>query len=161
MNTPKRIQVFERDNYTCWMCGKTVIREGNRSKNLATIDHYVPKSKGGSNSLKNLRTACYECNTNRSNQIPKDLTEFGDYNEDLSNISLPKQLIESWKKDDLICKTCSKEVSLKSKKLRNGKEPAIIIKSHHAVNNTRQYYVLCRNCNALKKLKNQLNQEIS
>ncbi len=34
-----------------------------------TIDHLKPKSKGGSNSLENLRLACFNCNNSRGNSL--------------------------------------------------------------------------------------------
>ncbi|MBF4468827.1 MAG: HNH endonuclease [Methanobrevibacter arboriphilus] len=48
-----RKAVFERDNYTCQCC--------NTKKDL-TIDHIVPRSKGGSNDETNLQTLCKSCN---------------------------------------------------------------------------------------------------
>jgi hypothetical protein len=56
----KRREVFERDNWTCQYCGETVTSENS------TLDHYIPKSKGGSNSKENLRTACLVCNSVKS-----------------------------------------------------------------------------------------------
>jgi len=34
-----------------------------------TLDHLKPKSKGGSNSLENLRLACFNCNNSRGNSL--------------------------------------------------------------------------------------------
>jgi 5-methylcytosine-specific restriction endonuclease McrA len=34
----------------------------------ATIDHIIPRSKGGSDDLSNLRLACWECNRRRGNR---------------------------------------------------------------------------------------------
>jgi 5-methylcytosine-specific restriction endonuclease McrA len=53
-------QVFERDNYTCSYCGKY----GGKLE----CDHIIPFSKGGSDELDNLTTACKKCN-----QAKKDL----------------------------------------------------------------------------------------
>ena len=36
----------------------------------STIDHYIPKSKGGSNALENLRISCRECNLSKADQMP-------------------------------------------------------------------------------------------
>lgn len=52
-----RLDVFERDDYKCQMCGRTV-DDGIKLH----IDHIVPFSKGGSNDMSNLQVLCHECN---------------------------------------------------------------------------------------------------
>lgn len=49
-----RREVFIRDNYTCQYCGK----QGHD----LTIDHVVPRSRGGAHSWDNLVSACKPCN---------------------------------------------------------------------------------------------------
>lgn len=49
-----RREVFIRDNFTCQYCG----RQGND----LTIDHIVPRSKGGAHTWENLVSACKACN---------------------------------------------------------------------------------------------------
>ncbi|HEX2033798.1 MAG TPA: HNH endonuclease [Chloroflexota bacterium] len=49
-----RREVFMRDNYTCQYCG-------SRGRDL-TIDHVVPKHRGGGHSWDNLVSACRQCN---------------------------------------------------------------------------------------------------
>jgi len=58
-----RRRVFKRDNYKCVYCGS--------GKNL-TIDHVVPKSKGGDNSWTNLVTSCSRCNCNKGDKTPEE-----------------------------------------------------------------------------------------
>jgi hypothetical protein len=53
----KRLTLFERDKWTCQYCGETVASDN------ATLDHYVPQSKGGNHSKENLRTCCLVCNS--------------------------------------------------------------------------------------------------
>lgn len=48
-----RKRIYERDHHKCGYCGST--------RNL-TIDHIIPKSKGGDNSWTNLVTCCHPCN---------------------------------------------------------------------------------------------------
>lgn len=52
-----RSEVFERDDYTCRYCG-------DRGVTLE-CDHVVPISKGGTNELGNLVTACAPCNRSK------------------------------------------------------------------------------------------------
>lgn len=47
----------------CMFCDKPVSRELHRKNPFrATIDHLVPRSKGGGNHFENLVIACYPCN---------------------------------------------------------------------------------------------------
>lgn len=53
-----RENIFKRDNYTCAYCP-----EGTEHKrDFLTIDHIIPKSKGGKDTWENLITACKGCN---------------------------------------------------------------------------------------------------
>jgi CRISPR/Cas system Type II protein with McrA/HNH and RuvC-like nuclease domain len=58
-----RKRIFKRDNYECCYCG---------SKRNLTIDHVVPKSRGGSNYWDNLVTSCGRCNSNKDNMTPEE-----------------------------------------------------------------------------------------
>lgn len=49
-----RREIFRRDNYTCQYCGK---RTGE-----LTIDHILPKHRGGRHTWENVVTACRACN---------------------------------------------------------------------------------------------------
>ena len=60
-----RRRIFKRDGYKCGYCGS--------SRNL-TIDHIVPRSKGGDNSWTNLVTCCNRCNNEKDS---KTLEETG------------------------------------------------------------------------------------
>ncbi len=57
-----RYNVFRRDNFECQYCG---------TKASLTLDHVIPKSKGGDSSWKNLITACSKCNNKKGNMTPK------------------------------------------------------------------------------------------
>ncbi|RME48176.1 MAG: HNH endonuclease [Chloroflexi bacterium] len=52
-----RREVFRRDNFTCQYCGK-------RAPQL-TIDHVVPRHRGGHHTWENLVTACPRCNVRK------------------------------------------------------------------------------------------------
>lgn len=57
-----RHDIYYRDNHKCGYCGKELFRNG-----AATLDHIVPKSRGGKHTKSNLVTACKKCNSKKSN----------------------------------------------------------------------------------------------
>ena len=65
----KNSNVFIRDDFTCVYCGKQ-----NLNGMDLTIDHVIPKSKGGKNTYENTVTACRGCNNYKGN---KTLQEAG------------------------------------------------------------------------------------
>lgn len=61
---PSRSLVLQRDNYICQYCGKKL------NIKSATIDHIIPKCRGGSYSWENLVCSCYDCNNKKRNRLP-------------------------------------------------------------------------------------------
>ncbi|AFY36678.1 HNH endonuclease [[Leptolyngbya] sp. PCC 7376] len=59
-----RKNILERDRQTCQYCLK-------RGEQL-TLDHILPKSRGGADSWENLVTACMRCNVHKGNRTPKE-----------------------------------------------------------------------------------------
>lgn len=57
-----RNNLFKRDNGECQYCG---------SKKQLTIDHIIPKSKGGKTNWTNLITACNRCNVSKGDKTPE------------------------------------------------------------------------------------------
>ena len=60
-----RKNILKRDNNTCQYCGK--------NKSEITIDHILPKDKGGNDSWNNLVVACKRCNMIKGNYLLKDI----------------------------------------------------------------------------------------
>ena len=58
-----RPRIYKRDNYQCVYCGS--------NKDL-TLDHVIPKSRGGGNEWTNLVTSCFKCNLKKSNRTPDE-----------------------------------------------------------------------------------------
>ncbi len=59
----KRRRVMQRDRNTCKSCGE------NRRSEL-TIDHKIPRSRGGSNDKRNLQVLCRRCNHAKGDRLP-------------------------------------------------------------------------------------------
>ena len=70
--TDKLRTVWLKSNGVCAHCGKAV------SSRKRTVDHYVPKSKGGGFDTRNLMPLCVECNKDR-NSDDIDPTTFYKY----------------------------------------------------------------------------------
>ena len=58
-------QSLRRNNFTCQYCGKS-------TKNL-TIDHIIPRSKGGKHKWDNVVSACISCNHQKAEKSSKQL----------------------------------------------------------------------------------------
>ncbi|MCC9166569.1 HNH endonuclease [Pontibacter harenae] len=58
-----RHNIMRRDNYCCQYCGS--------DKNL-TLDHLLPRCRGGETNWQNLVTACSRCNTRKGDRIPEE-----------------------------------------------------------------------------------------
>lgn len=71
-----RAAVLERDDYTCRYCGQRHfpprrprgwMERGETA--LLHVDHVVPISKGGTDDLDNLVTACVSCNLSKYDHV--------------------------------------------------------------------------------------------
>ncbi|MEP7200336.1 MAG: HNH endonuclease [Chloroflexota bacterium] len=61
-----RRTVLARDQYTCQYCGT------QPGKTHLTVDHVMPRSKGGLTLWENVVTACAACNQRKGNRSPHD-----------------------------------------------------------------------------------------
>ena len=59
-----RRAVFARDGWACQYCG---------SRSNLTVDHVVPKSKGGASSWENIVASCAPCNRRKGNSLPRQV----------------------------------------------------------------------------------------
>lgn len=60
MTKPSRQMIYKRDDHTCQYCGST--------KRL-TIDHVLPKCRGGEDTWENMVVACSSCNTKKGSRL--------------------------------------------------------------------------------------------
>lgn len=59
-----RREVFARDGYTCQYCG--------RERRELTLDHVIPRFRGGDHAWENVVTACIPCNHRKAGRTPKE-----------------------------------------------------------------------------------------
>jgi 5-methylcytosine-specific restriction endonuclease McrA len=70
-NPPQRVKfnrrnIFLRDRHTCQYCGK------RPKDDDMTIDHIMPKSRGGHTAWENVVLACTSCNIRKGNHLPNE-----------------------------------------------------------------------------------------
>ena len=87
--------VYLRDNYICQYCGKKP-----QLKDL-TIDHVVPKTKGGQSVWTNIVACCSKCNLRKGDKTPKQAG--------MSLLALPKK---PYYYPYLLIKKCANESDL-------------------------------------------------
>lgn len=59
-----RRNILERDRHTCQYC--------RYKGEQLTLDHVIPRSRGGGDTWENLVTACVRCNVKKGNRTPKE-----------------------------------------------------------------------------------------
>jgi 5-methylcytosine-specific restriction endonuclease McrA len=60
-----RKAVLARDSWTCQYCG----REGHTG---LTVDHVIPRSRGGKSDWENIVASCAPCNRKKGNMLPRE-----------------------------------------------------------------------------------------
>jgi 5-methylcytosine-specific restriction endonuclease McrA len=59
-----RFEIFSRDKYTCQYCGV-------KTRQL-TLDHVVPRFRGGQHTWENVVSACVACNRHKAGRTPEE-----------------------------------------------------------------------------------------
>src|SRR5579863_3190887 len=59
-----RRAVFARDEWTCQYCG---------ARSNLTVDHVIPRSKGGASSWENIVASCAPCNRRKGDLLPRQV----------------------------------------------------------------------------------------
>jgi 5-methylcytosine-specific restriction endonuclease McrA len=59
----RRFEVLARDGFKCCYCGRAATRAELH------VDHFVPIAAGGSDDIDNLRAACADCNSGKSDRV--------------------------------------------------------------------------------------------
>lgn len=64
---PTRAAIMLRDAFTCQYCGATP------GRHELTVDHVIPRSRGGRHDWANLTTACKRCNHIKGHFLPEEM----------------------------------------------------------------------------------------
>lgn len=59
-----RLEIFRRDSYTCQYCGK--------GTHQLTLDHVIPRFRGGQHTWENVVSACVHCNRHKAGRTPEE-----------------------------------------------------------------------------------------
>ena len=59
-----RFEIFNRDQYTCQYCGKET--------HQLTLDHIIPRYRGGQHTWENVVSACVPCNRRKAGRTPQE-----------------------------------------------------------------------------------------
>jgi 5-methylcytosine-specific restriction endonuclease McrA len=59
-----RFEVFNRDRHTCQYC--------RRETKELTLDHVIPRSRGGQHSWENVVSCCFSCNRRKAGRTPAE-----------------------------------------------------------------------------------------
>ena len=65
-----RKNILLRDDYTCQYCGLTF------DMAQLTVDHVIPRSRGGDKTWTNLLAACRKCNQRKGDKLPTEINMF-------------------------------------------------------------------------------------
>lgn len=66
-----RSLVYQRDKMRCRFCGvKLPLDRPKRAH--PTLDHLLPRSRGGTNTMENLVTSCADCNNRKGDKTPEE-----------------------------------------------------------------------------------------
>lgn len=68
---PTRLAIYSRDGWQCRSCDEYVVIS-RRSLSRLSLDHVVPRSKGGTNEPQNLVTLCHDCNSYKQDIDPEE-----------------------------------------------------------------------------------------
>lgn len=83
-----RFEVFKRDGFTCQYCGESA------PDVILNVDHISPVSKGGDNDVMNLITACFDCNSGKSDRELDDDTVISKQRAQLAELNERREQLE-------------------------------------------------------------------
>ena len=117
----ERFRVLERDGFCCVYCGKSAV-DGVCLSVAFHLDHVYPRSRGGSDLMSNLATACSDCNAGKGDsvlsQLPPGLDDsvengFARHclrNEVVEQVAQDSQRIPAWDREVIETLLCSHDI---------------------------------------------------
>jgi 5-methylcytosine-specific restriction endonuclease McrA len=70
----KLTKLCVRQRWRCYWCNCRIFMNQSgvvkQENDTATLDHYIPRSAGGSNDIENCVAACYTCNRTKADRMP-------------------------------------------------------------------------------------------
>lgn len=102
-----RFEVFKRDKFTCQYCGVSA------PEAILEVDHIKPVSKGGTNDLLNLVTACRDCNRGKTNRELSDNSAVMVQKKNLDEIQERREQLEmmlKWR--EMLAEETAKQVEV-------------------------------------------------
>jgi len=93
-----RFEVFKRDNFTCQYCGRKA------PDAVLNIEHITPISKGGTNDIINLLTACFDCNNGKRARLLTDKQEIEKQHNQLKILQTKREqlvMLKKWKEENI------------------------------------------------------------
>lgn len=69
-------QVRRDANFICWYCGVDTIELAQYGRGKSTVDHVIPRSRGGSDEPSNLVCACSICNQEKADMTLEEYRLF-------------------------------------------------------------------------------------
>jgi len=89
---PTRTLIYQRDDHTCQYCG---------SQKRLTVDHVIPRSRGGQDTWENMVVACSPCNVKKGNTLLEEtgmkLKRIPKAMENKITLKLNKSNVTEWK----------------------------------------------------------------
>lgn len=64
-----RLNIYTRDKFTCQFCGRRFL---SRDLKELTLDHVMPRSRGGKTTWENTVAACVDCNMRKADRTPAE-----------------------------------------------------------------------------------------
>lgn len=145
-----RQQVRQRANFACEFCGVTEVDTAGE----LTIDHYQPRTKGGSDELDNLIYSCPRCNQYKSDYWPPTETDVFLWNPRQQEARQHFLVLDNGRLHPL-----TTVGAFTIKRLRLNREPLIDYRLHKK--QRKEEVRLLRRYGELLELQEQLNRQMS